>query len=120
MKQCLFGEHLLRDKVKPIAIVESEKTAIIASAYIPNFTWLASGSLYNLNAEICSVLEGRRVILFPDLNCFQKWDEKAKALEHIASFTVSDLLESKASSLERNQGLDLADYLVQYDFSEFV
>jgi len=119
LKQCLFGEHLLKDKVKPIAIVESEKTAIIASAYIPNFTWLASGSLNNLNAEICSILRGRRVILFPDLNCFQKWDEKAKALEHIASFTVSDLLESKASALELEQGLDLADYLIRFDIKEF-
>lgn len=120
LKQSFFGEHLLSDKFKPVAIVESEKTAIIASAYFPNFTWLASGSLNNLNAEICSVLKGRRVTLFPDLNCFQKWNEKAKALEHIASFTVSDLLESKANSLERNQGLDLADYLVRFDFREFI
>jgi len=25
LKQCLFGEHLLQDKTKPVAIVESEK-----------------------------------------------------------------------------------------------
>jgi hypothetical protein len=28
LKQCLFGEHLLIDKTKPVAIVESEKTAV--------------------------------------------------------------------------------------------
>ena len=120
LKQCFFGEHLLRDKLKPVAIVESEKTAIIASAYFPNFTWLATGSLNNLNAENCSVLEGRQITLFPDLNCFEKWEVKTKALNHIAQFTVSDLLEKNASTLERNQGLDLADYLVRYDLSEFV
>lgn len=119
LKQCLFGEHLLKDNKKPVAIVESEKTAIIASAYFPNFTWLASGSRNNLNAEICSVLKGRKITLFPDLDCFKKWDEKAKALEHIASFTVSDLLERKASSFERIQGLDLADYLVRFDIKQF-
>ena len=119
LKQCLFGEHLLKDNEKPVAIVESEKTAIIASAYFPNFTWLASGSRNNLNAEICSVLKGRKITLFPDLDCFKKWDEKAKALEHIASFTVSDLLERKASSFERNQGLDLADYLIRFDINQF-
>ena len=119
LKQCLFGEHLLKDNEKPVAIVESEKTAIIASAYFPNFTWLASGSRNNLNAEICSVLKGRKITLFPDLDCFKKWDEKAKALEHIASFTVSDLLERKASSFERIQGLDLADYLVRFDIKQF-
>lgn len=72
LKQCLFGEHLLRDKAKPIAIVESEKTAIIASVYLPQFIWLAVGSLTNLNAEKCSVLKGRTVTLFPDLNGFEK------------------------------------------------
>lgn len=120
LKQCFFGEHLLRDKSKPVAIVESEKTAIIASAYFPNFTWLASGSLNNLNAENCSVLEGRQITLFPDLNCFAKWEVKAKALNHIALFKVSDLLEKNASTGERNQGLDLADYLTRCDLSEFV
>lgn len=120
LKQCFFGEHLLRDKSKPVAIVESEKTAIIASAYFPNFTWLATGSLNNLNAENCNVLEGRQITLFPDLNCFAKWEVKAKALNHIAIFKVSDLLEKNASTGERNQGLDLADYLTRYDLSEFV
>jgi hypothetical protein len=100
LKQCFFGEHLLRDCEKPVAVVESEKTAIIASTYFPDFTWIASGSLNNLNAEICSVLKGRRVTLFPDLNCFEKWSKKALALRHIASFSVSDILESKPVSID--------------------
>jgi len=72
LRQCLFGEHLLIDKTKPVAIVESEKTAVIASVYLPQFIWLAVGSLTNLNAEKCSVLKGRTVTLFPDLNGFEK------------------------------------------------
>ena len=35
LKQCFFGEHLLREKTMPVAIVESEKTAIISSVYLP-------------------------------------------------------------------------------------
>jgi hypothetical protein len=66
----LFGEHLLIDKTKPVAIVESEKTAVIASVYLPQFIWVAVGSLTNLNAEKCNVLKGRTVTLFPDLNGF--------------------------------------------------
>lgn len=119
LKQCFYGEHLLMDCEKPVAIVESEKTAIIASAYFPDFTWLACGSLNNLNAEICSVLKGRQVTLFPDLNCFKRWSEKALALRHIASFSVSDILESKASDQERQEGLDLADYLIRFDVKDF-
>ncbi len=119
LRQCLFGEHLLIDKTKPVAIVESEKTAVIASVYLPQFIWLAVGSLTNLNGEKFSILKGRTVTLFPDLNGFEKWSSKAKELSHIASFTVSDLLERKATDEERKQGLDLADYLTRFDIREF-
>ncbi|MFN7654852.1 MAG: DUF6965 family protein [Cyclobacteriaceae bacterium] len=119
LRQCLFGEHLLIDKTKPIAIVESEKTAVIASVYLPQFIWLAVGSLTNLNAEKCSILKGRSVTLFPDLNGFEKWNNKAKELSHLATFTVSDLLERKATEAEKKQGLDLADYLIKFNYKEF-
>ncbi|HTE25360.1 DUF6371 domain-containing protein [Flavitalea sp.] len=43
LKQCFFGEHLFaKAPCKPIAIVEAEKTAIIASIFFPEFTWLAN------------------------------------------------------------------------------
>jgi hypothetical protein len=119
LKQCLFGEHLLIDKTKPVAIVESEKTAVIASVYLPQFIWVAVGSLTNLNAEKCSILKGRTVTLFPDLNGFEKWSSKAKELSHLASFQVSDLLERKATEAERKQGFDLADYLIKFDYKDF-
>jgi hypothetical protein len=119
LKQCLFGEHLLIDKTKPVAIVESEKTAIIASQYLPQFIWVAVGSLSNLNAEKCSILKGRIVTLFPDLNGFDKWSSKAKELSQLAIFTVSDLLERKTTEAEKKQGFDLADYLIQFNYKDF-
>jgi len=119
LKQCFYGEHLLKDKTKPVAIVESEKTAIIASVYLNQFTWLAVGSLNNLNHEICEVLQGRFVVLFPDLKGFEKWNEKAKQFSAIATFTVSDLLERKATEEEKQKGLDLADYLIRYNYKDF-
>lgn len=119
LKQCLFGEHLLIDKTKPVAIVESEKTAVIASVYLPQFIWVAVGSLTNLNAERCNVLKGRTVILFPDLKGFEKWSNKGKELSHIANFVTSELLERKATDIERKQGFDLADYLVKFSYHDF-
>lgn len=119
LRQCLFGEHLLIDKTKPVAIVESEKTAVIASVYLPQFIWVAVGSLNNLNAEKCSILSGRTVALFPDLNGFEKWSSKAKELSHLAIFTVSDLLERKATEAERKQGFDLGDYLIKFNYKAF-
>lgn len=119
LNQCLFGEHLLQDKTKAVAIVESEKTAIIASVYFPQFIWLAIGGLSNLKLDKCEILEGRSVVLFPDLKGFDKWSEKANQLSSITNFIVSDLLESKASELDKQQGYDLADYLTMFNYEDF-
>ncbi len=122
LRQCLFGEHLLIDKAKPVAIVESEKTAIIASVYLPQFIWVAVGSLTNLNTEKCNILKGLNVTLFPDLNGFDKWSSKVKELssQTIGTiFTVSDLLERKATEEEKKQGFDLADYLIKFNYKDF-
>lgn len=117
--QCFFGEHLLKGNSKPVAIVESEKTAIIASLYLPQFVWLATGGLQNLSPARCHVLAGRMVTLFPDLNAFEKWEVKSSILNSFASLTISDLLEKRACQVEKEQGLDLADYLLRFDFKEF-
>ena len=122
LKQCLYGEHLLTDKAKPVAIVESEKTAIISSVYLPQFIWLAVGAITELKLEKCLVLAGRRVVLYPDLNGFDKWTVKAKELtERIPGihFVISDLLEKLATIEERTSGLDLADYLIRFDLQQF-
>lgn len=127
LSQCFFGSHLLINCSKPIALVESEKTAIIASIYLPQFIWLAVGGLSNLNAEMCNILKGREVTLFPDLSkpksgeltAFEKWSKKAKDFKYIAKFAVSDLLERNATEEERKQGLDLADYLIRFNYKEF-
>jgi len=114
LRQCFFGEHLLGNN-KPVAIVESEKSAIIASAYFSEFTWLAV-SLNNFKIELCEVLEGKTVLLYPDLNAFSSWSDKAREIsdELNVKFIVSDYLEKNASDNARKNGLDLADYLIQY------
>ncbi len=119
LEQCFYGEHLINN-YKQIAIVESEKTAIIASAYIPQFTWLAVGSLNNLSASKCKVLEGKTITLYPDLNAYDKWKEKAKQIEQQINikFIVSNLLETKADAEDKKQGLDLADYLTKHDWKD--
>lgn len=119
LQQCFFGQHLLRYSNKPIALVESEKTAIIASVYLPQHTWLATGSLSNLSPHRCSVLKGKKVTLFPDINGYEKWSDVAAGLQRHAHFVVSDLLEQTATAEQKQQGLDLADYLVQYDWKKF-
>ncbi|MCF8373068.1 MAG: DUF6371 domain-containing protein [Bacteroidales bacterium] len=122
LKQCFFGEHLLLDKTKPVAIVESEKSAIIASIYLPRFIWLATGGLENLNPDKCKPLAGRTVVLFPDLGGFDKWSNKAMELEKFLTgtkFIISDLLEKKAVEADKTKGYDLADFLLKQDWRKF-
>lgn len=116
-KPCFFGEHLVKDSGElPICIVESEKTAIIASLYLPNMVWLASSGLNGLNSDKAKALKGKRVILYPDLGAgFDVWKQKAAAF----GFAVCDYLESIATDTERNAGLDIADYLLAYDIANF-
>ena len=115
LRQCLFGEHLLKQYPdKEVAIVESEKTAIMASGHNDSFIWLAAGSINNLNTEICKPLQGRTVILYPDLGAYDKWKAKARHLQaHLKGsvFTVSRLLENIANTDQRQQGYDLGDLL---------
>lgn len=126
---CLFGGHLLNESPdKTIALVEAPKTAIIASAFFPQFLWLATGALSYLTEERCTALKGRKVILFPDLSretdnkktAYQLWSEKAASFAHIADFKVSGYLENIANEEQRNKGLDLADWLMGLDYSDFV
>ena len=35
LKQCLYGEHLLKNSSSPVMLVESEKTAVVMSHFIP-------------------------------------------------------------------------------------
>lgn len=107
---CLFGLHLLAaDRSKPVAVVESEKSAIIGAGFVPEFIWTAAGGSGALNTKMLTSLRGREVVLFPDLGAFGKWSEKAKGLPGVR---VSDILEQRATDEDRAAGLDVADYLL--------
>lgn len=123
LQQCLFGLHQLTNnlKDKAIGIVESEKTAIIASVYMPNLIWMATGGAQNLNARLLKPLTDRKVILFPDVNQFEVWSKKVKYIEKqlvdeyqlTIDITVSDLLEGRATPKMKENGADLADILIK-------
>ncbi|MEI7708159.1 MAG: DUF6371 domain-containing protein [Chlorobium sp.] len=111
LQQCLFGEHLLSmDSEKPVAVVESEKTAVVASGFIPQYVWVATGGKDNKVREKLRSLQGRKVKLYPDLKAYDKWKEYAAGMQGV---TVSDILERRASEEDRAGGLDLADYMLR-------
>lgn len=75
LKQCFFGLHLLNDskyKNKPIRIVEGEKTALFMTLYQPEYFWLASGGVHNVQPYRFSSIRGDRrrdLVLCPDKGC---------------------------------------------------
>ena len=115
LKQCFFGEHLINKfKSKPIAIVESEKSAIICSYFLPEYVWLSAGNINGLSIEKFKVLSGRKVVLFPDLNKgFEIWQQKANEFKHLAEVSISNYLQRIATKEQQANGLDLADYLIE-------
>lgn len=76
LQQVFFGEHLVTED-KPIAICESEKTAIMMSVFRPEFTWIASGGSEMLNDYRLDRLP-RLDMVYPDNGQFKKWQEKTK------------------------------------------
>lgn len=69
VKHTFFGSHLLRQYPdKPLAIVESEKTAIVGQIFFPQFLWLATGGKSNLMVQYARHIKGRVLNLFPDVD----------------------------------------------------
>lgn len=120
--RCLFGLHLINeDPSKPIAIVESEKTAAIMSEISQKYIWLACGSLNGINEHMFNPISNRKIILFPDLSlpnakgktALDNWTEKAdKLIESGFKITVSNFLYEISELKEKEIGFDIADYYI--------
>jgi len=113
-KQIFFGEHLLgKFPDKPVAIVEAEKTAIIASLCFPEMLWLGSGSRSWLKVERLKRFGLRRIVLFPDADSFELWQSiAADAQKQGLTVKTSNLIENHATLEQKTSGYDLADYLI--------
>ena len=130
---CLFGMHLAPPRPSPVgrefeasptggglegavAIVESEKTAVIMSELFPEYLWLASGGLHELTAVKLFPLRGRRIILFPDTDpeghAFRLWYRVAQQAQRLLGhpITVSALLEQRATPEQKARKIDLVDF----------
>lgn len=111
LRQCLYGEHLLSQAQYshlPIAVVESEKTAVLGSIIVPEYLWLATGGKEGLTAARLAPLRHRAVTLHPDAGCYDLWARRAEAM----SATIPRLAVSR--KLEGGRwpaGCDIVDYL---------
>jgi hypothetical protein len=112
-KTCLFGAHLLpKYPQKTVALVESEKTALIAAHHFPKFLWLACSGSNGLLERKFEALKGRKVLLIPDQGFYNKWVERSQQLNHICQIEVFPILERlKKIRPDLPSGFDIADVI---------
>ena len=116
---CLFGLHLLGAGGGLIAIVESEKSAVILSEKFPDFVWLSCGGLQSFKPHLLAPLVNYKVIIFPDTDptgdAFRQWCQVATEAQRLYKFRyplrVSPLLETHATLDQKQRKIDLVDYL---------
>ncbi len=142
---CFFGLHLVSEKratlgtdpseqpevadicVSPhcctVAVVEAEKTAVILSELYPQYIWLASGGLGEVQPDKFRALRGCKVILFPDTDpdgiAYSRWSNAAEEVmrsvfwEGSPSIRVSRILEDHATEEQKRRKIDLVDFITE-------
>lgn len=112
LTQCLFGEHLLPlHPDKTVALVESEKTAVICAGIMPRFLWLATGGKSMINERLL-VLKGRKIVAYPDIDGYGTWIEKLAQFPDL-HVTVSPILQRNATAEDIEAHIDIADWLIR-------
>ena len=110
LTQCLFGEHLLSlYPDRTVALVESEKTAVICAGFIPEHVWLATGGKTSLGNKL-EVLSGRKVVACPDVDAYGFWREHLAIYPNIK---VSDYLQHIVGDNPSFSHMDLADLILE-------
>lgn len=94
---CFFGQHLIDlcpDAI--VRIVESEKTALICSAFTEprQVIWLATGGMQRLNERMLLPIlkKGRYVELYPDYDGYKTWEEKIASFEGLRTYINQGML----------------------------
>ena len=102
--QAVFGEHLLAiHPTKPVAVVESEKSAVILNCFCPGIVWLATGGKGN-TGRVAALLDGRAATFWPDADAVKDWQD---TFNH-PSWTVVDYRDEL---LKIGPKSDLADLI---------
>ena len=106
-----------------VAVVEAEKTAVILSELYPQYIWLASGGLGEVQPDKFRALRGCKVILFPDTDpdgiAYSRWSNAAEEVmrsvfwEGSPPIRVSRILEDHATEEQKRRKIDLVDFITE-------
>lgn len=123
--RCFYGEHNLKGNNKLVRVFESEATATYSAPFYPNSVCLATGGNNGCKwteKGKCSVLQGREVILYPDIDAHDSWEQKAEVLRTYGiSVKVSQLIKDNAIKFCLRNGIDYSELVKhKYDLRDIL
>jgi hypothetical protein len=121
-QHCLFGQHLL-GHTETICVVESVRSCVVLSERFTKYLWMATGYLANLNEWLFLPLKGHHIVCFPATDptgdTYLLWLSVAKeARKYGIDIRVSRLLEDQASPTQKEQCVDLVDFVFGTQISQ--
>lgn len=107
----------VRPTVSPIAIVESESSAIVLSALFPETIWLAYATTSHLVPDLFAPLEGHIVTIYPNtdptLSTYLFFQDLVTLTQqqYDLDITLDTTLEDHATDDQKDRNIDLLDFL---------
>ena len=128
---CLFGQHLLSTpnspttlnsklytlNSSPVAIVESEASAVVLSELFPDVLWMAYATVEHLDMALFAPLQGRTVTLYPNtapsFSTYLFFHDLADGIRerYDIHINVASILEDHATEEQKSRCIDLLDFL---------
>ncbi len=94
-----------------MALVESEKMAVICAGIMLRFLWLATDGKSMINERLLE-LEGWKIVAYPDIGRYDTWIEKLAQFPDL-HVTVSPILQRNATAEDVEAHIDIADSLIR-------
>ena len=115
---CLFGQHLLSTlRSTPIAIVESEASAVVLSELFPDVLWMVDATVEHLDVALFAPLRGRTVTLYPNtdpsFSTYLFFLDLAESIRgrYDLHVSVASILEEHATPAQKERCIDLLEFL---------
>ena len=128
VKHCLFGLHLASgvrgydgagERDYPVAIVESEESAVILSELFPESIWMAYSTTAHLVPELMAPLQGRHVTIYPRTDptmstyvFFLEYAEHVRKHYDI-NLRIDSTLEHNATAEQKEQCIDILEFILK-------
>ena len=107
-----------KDRLKPIGIVESERSAVLLSELCPELIWMAYSYGSNCTVDKFEPLQGHKITFYPrtdpNQECYLSFLELADQVKRTYNIdiNVSSFLEDNATDDQKSKDIDLVDYLI--------